>query len=155
MRRLEVIQEEICCTAFCKWVMLEWKFDGWNGRKSCVWSAWSAGDLKTETKWEYWLGCNAYMPTSSQIGIGSESHCLLGQLNKILEISDSEPSLKVYYCIIILNTHIAISSRCLQLSLVIFGWLVLLVPLYARCQSHNKELKHEDDCSIKSHRSLW
>jgi len=26
----------------------------------------------------------------SQIGIGSESHCLLGQLNKILEISDSE-----------------------------------------------------------------
>jgi len=26
----------------------------------------------------------------SQLGIGSESHCLLGQLNKILEISDSE-----------------------------------------------------------------
>ena len=28
----------------------------------------------------------------SQVGIGSESHCLLGQLNKI---SDSEASLKV------------------------------------------------------------
>jgi len=26
----------------------------------------------------------------SQVGIGSESHCLLGQLNKILEISDLE-----------------------------------------------------------------
>jgi len=26
----------------------------------------------------------------SQVGIGSESHCLLGQLCKILEISDSE-----------------------------------------------------------------
>jgi len=26
----------------------------------------------------------------SQLGIGSESHCLLEQLNKILEISDSE-----------------------------------------------------------------
>ena len=31
----------------------------------------------------------------SQVGIGSESHCLLGHLNKILEISDSEASLKV------------------------------------------------------------
>ena len=31
----------------------------------------------------------------SQVGIGSESHCLLGQLNKILEISDSEAGLKV------------------------------------------------------------
>ena len=31
----------------------------------------------------------------SQVGIGSESHCLLGQLNKILEISDSEADLKV------------------------------------------------------------
>jgi len=31
----------------------------------------------------------------SQVGIGSESHCLLGQLSKILEISDSEASLKV------------------------------------------------------------
>ena len=31
----------------------------------------------------------------SQAGIGSESHCLLGQLNKILEISDSEAGLKV------------------------------------------------------------
>ena len=29
----------------------------------------------------------------SQVGIGSESHCLLGQLNKILEISDSEAGL--------------------------------------------------------------
>ena len=31
----------------------------------------------------------------SQVGIGSESHCLLGQLNKILEISESEAGLKV------------------------------------------------------------
>jgi len=31
----------------------------------------------------------------SQVGIGSESHCLFGQLNKILEISDSEAGLKV------------------------------------------------------------
>ena len=31
----------------------------------------------------------------SQVGIGSESHCLLGHLNKILEISDSEASLKM------------------------------------------------------------
>jgi len=31
----------------------------------------------------------------SQVGIGSESHCLLGQLYKILEISDSEAGLKV------------------------------------------------------------
>jgi len=31
----------------------------------------------------------------SQVGIGSESRCLLGQLNKILEISDSETGLKV------------------------------------------------------------
>jgi len=31
----------------------------------------------------------------SQVGIGSESNCLLGQLNKILEISDSEAALKV------------------------------------------------------------
>ena len=31
----------------------------------------------------------------SQVGIGSESDCLLGQLCKILEISDSETGLKV------------------------------------------------------------
>ena len=31
----------------------------------------------------------------SQVGIGSESHCLLGQLNKIIEIADSEAGLKV------------------------------------------------------------
>ena len=31
----------------------------------------------------------------SHVGIGSESHCLLRQLNKILEISDSEAGLKV------------------------------------------------------------
>jgi len=31
----------------------------------------------------------------SQVRIGSESHCLLRQLNKILEISDSEAGLKV------------------------------------------------------------
>jgi len=32
---------------------------------------------------------------NSQVEIGTESHCLLGQLNKILEISDSEAGLKV------------------------------------------------------------
>jgi len=31
----------------------------------------------------------------SQIGMGSESDCLLGQSNRILEISDSEAGLKV------------------------------------------------------------
>jgi len=30
----------------------------------------------------------------SQVGMGSESDCLLGQLNRILEISDSEAGLK-------------------------------------------------------------
>jgi len=30
----------------------------------------------------------------SQVGIGSESHCLLGLLNKILETSDSEVGLQ-------------------------------------------------------------
>jgi len=30
-----------------------------------------------------------------QVRIGSESHCLLGQLNRILQISDSEAGLKV------------------------------------------------------------
>ena len=30
----------------------------------------------------------------SQVGIGSESNCLLGLLNKILETSDSEAGLK-------------------------------------------------------------
>ena len=31
----------------------------------------------------------------SQVGMGPESDCLMGQLNRILEISDSETSLKV------------------------------------------------------------
>ena len=31
----------------------------------------------------------------SQVGMGSESDCLLGQLNRILEISDAEAGLKV------------------------------------------------------------
>ena len=31
----------------------------------------------------------------SHVGIGSKSHCWLGQLNKILEISDSKAGLKV------------------------------------------------------------
>jgi len=39
VRRLAVIQDEICCRAFCKWLMLEWKSDGWKERKSCVPSA--------------------------------------------------------------------------------------------------------------------
>jgi len=36
VRRLAVIQDEICCRAFCKWLMLELKSDGWKERKSCV-----------------------------------------------------------------------------------------------------------------------
>ena len=32
---------------------------------------------------------------TSQVGIGSESHCLLGQLRRILEISDLEAGIKV------------------------------------------------------------
>ena len=32
---------------------------------------------------------------TSQVGIGSESHCLLGQLKRILEISDSEAGIKI------------------------------------------------------------
>ena len=32
---------------------------------------------------------------TSQVGIGSESHCLLGQLKRILEISDSQADIKV------------------------------------------------------------
>ena len=39
VRRLAVIQDEICCRAFCKWLMLEWKCDGSKERKSCVSSA--------------------------------------------------------------------------------------------------------------------
>jgi len=39
VRRLAVIQEEICCRAFCKWLMLECKSDGRKERKSCVSSA--------------------------------------------------------------------------------------------------------------------
>jgi len=38
---------------------------------------------------------NADYSLRSHVVIGSESHCLLGQLNKILEISDSEAGLKV------------------------------------------------------------
>ena len=30
----------------------------------------------------------------SEVGTGSESHCLLGQLNRILSISDSDAGLK-------------------------------------------------------------
>jgi len=38
---------------------------------------------------------NAEHSLRSHVGIGSESHCLLGQFNKILEILYSEASLKV------------------------------------------------------------
>jgi len=38
---------------------------------------------------------SAEHPLRSQVGMGSESAFLLGQLNRILEISDSEASLKV------------------------------------------------------------
>ena len=36
VRRLAVIQEVICCRAFCKWLMLKWKCDGWKERKRCL-----------------------------------------------------------------------------------------------------------------------
>ena len=39
VRRLTVIQEEICCRAFSKWLTLEWKSDGRKENKSCVSSA--------------------------------------------------------------------------------------------------------------------
>ena len=32
---------------------------------------------------------------TSQMGIGSESHCLLGELERVLEISDSGAGIKV------------------------------------------------------------
>ena len=32
---------------------------------------------------------------TSHVGIGSKSHCLLGQLKRIFEISDSEAGIKV------------------------------------------------------------
>jgi len=37
--------------------------------------------------------CRAFL--RSQVGVGSKSDCLLEQLNRILEISDSEAGLKV------------------------------------------------------------
>jgi len=38
---------------------------------------------------------SAELSLRSQVGMGSESDCLLGQLNRILEILDSEAGLKV------------------------------------------------------------
>jgi len=38
--------------------------------------------------------CRAFFE-KPKLGMGSESDCLLGQLNRILEISDSEAGLKV------------------------------------------------------------
>jgi len=38
---------------------------------------------------------SAQLSLRSQVGMGSESDCLLGQLNRILEILDSEAGLKV------------------------------------------------------------
>jgi len=38
---------------------------------------------------------SAELSLRRQVGMGSESDCLLGQLNRILEISDSEAGLKV------------------------------------------------------------
>ena len=40
------------------------------------------------------VGTSAELSLRSQVGMGSESDCLLGQLNRILEISDSEALLK-------------------------------------------------------------
>jgi len=39
--------------------------------------------------------CSAEHSLRSQVGMRSESDCLLGQLHRILEISDSEVGLKV------------------------------------------------------------
>ena len=53
VRRLAAIQEEICCRAFCKWLMLEWKSDGWKEKKSCVSSAYRWWFKERD---EYWVG---------------------------------------------------------------------------------------------------
>ena len=39
----------------------------------------------------------------SQVGMGSESDCLLGQLNRILEILDSEPG-----CFLLISSGVSI-----------------------------------------------
>ena len=44
----------------------------------------------------------------SQVGMGSESDCLLGQLNRILEISDSEAGLRVEKSGVLLEKKVSV-----------------------------------------------
>ena len=44
----------------------------------------------------------------SQVGMGSESDCLLGQLNRILEISNSEAGLKVENSRVLLKKKVSV-----------------------------------------------
>jgi len=44
------------CTAFCKWMILEWKFDGWKDRKRCVCQLHNGGDLTRDT----YIDCQDY-----------------------------------------------------------------------------------------------
>ena len=44
----------------------------------------------------------------SQVGMGSESDCLLGQLNRILDISDSEAGLKVEKSGVLLEKKVSV-----------------------------------------------
>ena len=44
----------------------------------------------------------------NQVGMGSESDCLLGQLNRILDISDSEAGLKVEKSGVLLEKKVSV-----------------------------------------------
>ena len=57
-----------------------------------VW--WKLPELSDRLTMLVIVGTRSAEHSLSQVGIGSESHCLLGQLCKILEISDSEAGLK-------------------------------------------------------------
>jgi len=61
-----------------------------------VWLWWKLPELSDRLTMLVIVGSrSADHSLRSQVGIGSESHCLLGQLYKILETSDSEAGLKV------------------------------------------------------------
>jgi len=61
-----------------------------------VWLWWKLPELSDRLTMLVIVGTrSADHSLRSQVGIGSESHCLLGQLYKILETSDSEAGLKV------------------------------------------------------------
>ena len=52
--------------------------------------------------------CSAQHSLRSQVGMGSESDCLLGQLNRILEISDSEAGLRVEKSGVLLEKKVSV-----------------------------------------------